>query len=255
MIEKVKKLSRRVRHNTKTFLGSRPTLFFPIFRRRRAFDDLLVTETTDICIEGFPRSANSFAVGAFEHAQTNPVTIAHHTHVPANAMRACKWGIPTIVLVRSPYDAIVSVVALKKESQLVEDGVSEPAQLVSFRDWVRTWCEFYRTLNAFRNRDYLVVAPFSLVIHDMGHVIEQVNRHSETDFRLFEHTEENVDIVQSELGYHAGPNNRREQLKENTRKDFDCALQTDSLLQHRMDVAEELYTAYLESADVEVPTS
>jgi hypothetical protein len=252
MFEKAKKI---IRHNAKTFLGSRPSLLFPLFRRRKAFDDLLVSEATDICIEGFPRSANSFAVGAFEYAQTEPVTIAHHTHVPANAMRACEWGIPTVVLVRSPYDAIVSVVALKKESQLVEEGVSEPAQLVSFRDWVHTWCTFYQTLNTFRNQACLVVAPFNLVIQDMGRVIKQVNSCFGTDFRLFEHTQENVNIVQSELGYHAGPNNRRKQLKENTRKDFDHALQTDSLLQRRMDTAKQLYTAYLESADVEVPTS
>jgi hypothetical protein len=89
----------------------------------------------------------------------------------------------------------------------------------------------------------------------MGRVIEHVNIHAGTDFKLFEHTEENVDIVQAELGYHAGPNNRREQLKENTRQDFDRALKTDSLLQRRMDAAEQLYTDYVEGAAVEVPTS
>jgi len=121
-----------LRRRVKTFVGARPRLFFPLFRPRPAFDDLLVTESTDVCIEGFPRSANSFTVGAFRHAQPEPVQVAHHTHVPANAMRACAWRIPTVALVRSPYDAIVSRIALGKEVQCVEHDAESPRQWVSF---------------------------------------------------------------------------------------------------------------------------
>ena len=126
--------TRTLRHRAKTFVGARPWLFFPLFRPRPAFDDLLVTRSSDLCIEGFPRSGNSFAVGAVEHAQSTPIQIAHHTHVPANAMRACEWDIPTLVLVREPKDAVISGVALSKQVQEEEHDADDPVQVVSFQD-------------------------------------------------------------------------------------------------------------------------
>jgi hypothetical protein len=171
----------------KTAVGKRPNLFFPLFRPRPAFDDLLVTEETDICIEGFPRSANSFAVQAFRYAQPEAVRVAHHTHVPANAMQACEWRIPTVVLIRSPADAIVSGIALAKEVQITERGVESPRQRVSFAAWVHAWLSFYRALKPYRDRDQLLVAPFSAVIQDMGRVIERINAHLGTAVGPFKH--------------------------------------------------------------------
>jgi hypothetical protein len=141
--------TRTLRHRAKTFVGARPWLFFPMFRPRSAFNDLLVTRSSDLCIEDFPRSGNSFAVGAVEHAQSKPIQIAHHTHVPANAMRACEWGIPTLVLLRKPKAAVISGVALGKQVQIEEHGVGEPVQRVSFRDHLWAWNTFYRTLTPY----------------------------------------------------------------------------------------------------------
>src|SRR2546427_7470725 len=55
---------------------------------------------TDILIEGFPRSANSFSVAAFRLAQGPPVEVAHHTHAPANAIAAFRRHIPALILIR-----------------------------------------------------------------------------------------------------------------------------------------------------------
>jgi len=72
-----------LRHRAKYWLGRRPRLYHWTYRLRDGYADRLVTDATDLCVEGFPRSANSFAVGAFEHAQPEPLSIAHHNHVPA----------------------------------------------------------------------------------------------------------------------------------------------------------------------------
>jgi len=53
-----------LRHRAKTFVGARPRLFFPLFRHRAGHDDLLVTRSTDLCVEGFPRSAFEDALQA-----------------------------------------------------------------------------------------------------------------------------------------------------------------------------------------------
>jgi hypothetical protein len=240
-----------LRRRAKTFVGARPRLFFPLFRPRPAFDDLLVTRSTDLCIEGFPRSANSFAVGAVRHAQPGLVQIAHHTHVPANAMRACDWSIPTVVLIRSPQDAIVSRVALGKETRMVGDESNPPKQHVSFATWVHAWYSFYRSLSRYRKREQLLVAPFQHVIQDMGRVIERVNARFGTGLNPFSHSDEAVAAVQEQQGYHAGPNDRRAQLKKETRADFAAALRKEATLREWMDEAERLQNLYLEAVDGE----
>ena len=241
---------RTFRHRAKTFIGARPALFFPIFRRRSTFDSLLVHPGTDICIEGFPRSANSFAAGAFEQAQQQPVQIAHHTHVPANAMRACEWGIPTLVLIRAPHAAIVSVIALSKETQLVNRTVESPIQYISFHDWVHAWLTFYQSLLPYRER--IVIAPFEEVIQGMGAIIQRVNIRFGTDFDIFHHTEEAVRDVHAKRGYHAGPSQRRKSLKQGVQADLDEALRRDESLQAKIEEADSLHSTFLSSCSAEM---
>jgi len=244
----VQRWTRPLRHRAKTFIGARPWLFFPIFRPRPAFDDLLVTRSTDLCIEGFPRSGNSFTVGAVEHAQSSPLRVAHHTHVPANAMRACEWGIPTLVLIRNPKDAVVSVVALSKQVQEKEHNAEDPAQRVSFQDHLWAWDIFYRSLIS--HRDRMLVALLGAVVEDMGDVIERVNDRFGTNFARFDHTPENVAEVHSRQGYHAGPSERRTGLKKETRADFNEQLQTDAALQDTLSAAETLYERFANDPEV-----
>lgn len=63
---------------------------------------------TEICIEGFPRSANSFLLWFFRRA--NPgVVAAHHLHVAGNVLAAQARGLPTVVLLREPAEAAASL--------------------------------------------------------------------------------------------------------------------------------------------------
>src|ERR671917_4320 len=91
------------------YVGRRPFLFYNFYRLRPNYRDLLVDRRTQIVIEGIPRSGNTFAVVAFEQAQRESVRIAHHLHMPAQVMRAARWHIPTLVLMRKPADAVLSL--------------------------------------------------------------------------------------------------------------------------------------------------
>ena len=236
------RLTRTLRHRAKWFVGARPWLYFPLFRCRSGYDGLLVDEQTDICIEGYPRSANSFAVGAFEHAQQRPVRVAHHTHVPANPMRACERGVPTLVLIRDPYDAVVSHVALGKQSQIEEEKIDNPVQRLSFKTLLNAWRTFYHSVQPYREQ--MVVASLGVVVEDMGRVIDRVNAHFGTDFDRFEHTPDAVAEVHAGRGYHAGPSEQRDQLKADTRADFDAQLQSDPALQRTLEEANALFDAF-----------
>ena len=90
-----------------TRLSTHPSLYLP-FARRRYGPDMSFNDRTEIVIEGFPRSANSFAVNAFVLAQGRPVHVAHHVHAAAQVLAAGRAGVPAILLIREPTDAIVS---------------------------------------------------------------------------------------------------------------------------------------------------
>src|SRR5262245_38009418 len=93
------------------FLSRWPGLHLRLARLRHG--DRVLGPSTELVIEGFPRSANTFAVTAFELAQPRPVRVAHHVHTPAHVSRAVAAGVPVLLLVRPPRDAVASAVVRK----------------------------------------------------------------------------------------------------------------------------------------------
>ena len=131
---------------------------------------------TELVIDGFPRSGNTFALVAFELAQPSRVRVAHHTHAAAEVVTAARWGLPVILTIRQPVDAIVSHCQYYSE--------------VSMTTALLTYLVFYR--RCLRYRDRVIVASFEQITGDMGQVIDRTNARFGTRFERFEHTEENV---------------------------------------------------------------
>ena len=169
-------------YEAKTLLAARPALAVPLARLRGHGE--VVDERTDLVIEGFPRSGNTFAVAAFRLAQEpRAVRVAHHVHAPAQVLRAVALGVPALVLVREPEEAVVSL--------LVRDPERPPAALL--RGYVR----FHEPL--LPHLDAIVVATFEEAVGDLGRAIRRVNERFGTRFRPFEHTEANVERVLAEI--------------------------------------------------------
>jgi hypothetical protein len=105
----------RLRNYGYNQLGRYPWLFFPVMHVLRRYNigqnfwPSTLTRETRLVIEGYPRSANSFVVYAFNSVQPRYVTLADHSHVPAMVFRAVAWGVPTIVLFREPGEAVLSL--------------------------------------------------------------------------------------------------------------------------------------------------
>ena len=162
-----------------SYLGQHPRIFLPYARRRFGLDydgmPLVIGTETEAVIEGYPRSGNTFAVAAFRLAQERPVQLAHHVHAPAQVLEGLHLGLPVVVLIRRPEDAVLSSV--------IRAGVGVEAAL-------RMYIWFYgRILPC---REDVVIAPFSTVVSDFGSIIRSMNDRSGTSFREFLHTEENV---------------------------------------------------------------
>ena len=162
--------SRSVGCEVKKLVAGRPTIAMPAARLRRGHG-IVMGSGTELVIEGYPRSADSFAVIAFAHAQGRPVVIAHHTHAPAHLIAALRAGIPALMLLRPPEDAVLEFV------------IARPT--LRFGSALRGYIRFARRLLPLG--DQLVVGLFSVVTSDFGSVIRAVNDRFETDFSICAH--------------------------------------------------------------------
>lgn len=157
--------------------GKHPALFFPLYYLRGGCGSRLpVRRDTELVIEGYPRSGNTFALVAFRFAQGRDVVTADHLHVPAQIKRAARYGIPICLLIREPEDMVRSLV------------VKHP--FIRPKDALRGYLAFYRACRRYRHR--LVVARFDQATADFGAVIDRVNARFGTGFARFESHEGNL---------------------------------------------------------------
>jgi len=87
-----------------------PALYKFWRKLRKSEAGVISTPDTDICIEGFEASANSYTLNIIRHLRPD-LTISHHCHAVANIKLALRYGVPAVVLFRHPKDAIASLAA------------------------------------------------------------------------------------------------------------------------------------------------
>jgi hypothetical protein len=169
--------ARRLRHLVRVRASEHPTIYLPFARRKYPGPSPeVISSETELVIDGYTRSATTFAVYAFQLAQARPVRIAHHLHAPAQLIAAAKMGIPVLALIRDPQGAILS--------QLVR----EP--WVALRDALVAYRRFYSCLLPYLSS--FVVGEFDQVTRDFGAVVRRLNQRFGTSFQEFQHTEANV---------------------------------------------------------------
>jgi hypothetical protein len=143
---------------------------------RRRHPLAVIGPETELVIEAYPRSANTFSTVAFQISQPRPVRLAHHLHAPAQIVAAARRKVPVMVPVRHPRDCAISV-AIRSPSVTLRQA------LVAYR-------HFHEAILPYR--DACQVALFEDVIADFGSVVEGVNARFGTAFTPFEHTPQNV---------------------------------------------------------------
>jgi hypothetical protein len=178
---------KRTARTVRVRLGAHPG-FLPMTLRtvRDPLDRVRIAPHTQLVIEGFPRSGNSFASSAFGFAQNWQVHRASNTHLPAQVVVAVRRQLPTLVVIRPPLDAVASL--------LVATPYLLPAS------GIREWLQFYTVVEPLA--EGYVLATFAEVTTDFGVVIDRVNKRFGTTFRRFEHNDDNVAAVQRGLEDH-----------------------------------------------------
>jgi len=162
--------ARNRRFRVRQFTASYPWLFFSLYQLSPYNRKLMVTKKTKITIEGYPRSANTYAVYAFKHVNDLQWhEVGHHLHVQAQVIRSVKYNIPVILLIRHPLEAVRSMVVRH--------------DFVPVNEALKDYTRFYEDL--FVLNEGFIVAKFEDVIECFGEVISQVNARFDRHFNLF----------------------------------------------------------------------
>ena len=166
----------------KTVIAEHPTLAIPLSRLRGHGE--LVDDDADIVMEAFVRSALSYAVAAFRLAQEpDAVRVAHHTHSPSALIDGLRHGLPSLLIVRQPEDAVSSYVVKTTD--------------LSLRAALHGYVRFHRPL--LPHGGELAVSTFEQVTQDFGSVIRRVNGRFGTAFKEFVQTPENEARIRHEI--------------------------------------------------------
>lgn len=137
-------------------LWPRPFWYRPFGIVRRQMD--CMNRQFDLWIDGFPRSANTFCVHAFQSA--NPkAKVRSHRHLPPFIIQAVAYGKPGIFLVRKPVDAALSWAIYRQE----ELGIC-----------LEYYIDFHRALRP--HIPSLFTASFEQVTTHFDRVVERFNR-------------------------------------------------------------------------------
>jgi hypothetical protein len=142
-----------------------------------------VTRDTQLVMDGYPRSGNSYARATFQFANGSELPIATHAHSHRMPELGAKRGIPTIVLIRDPRDSIAS-------GREFEPTVRVAAQIAAYR-------RYYQPV--LKILDKVMIVSFEQVTADMGAVIARCNERFGTTFMVYVSTPESERAVAATL--------------------------------------------------------
>jgi hypothetical protein len=193
------------------FLGSvtgNYLVCLPVFRFFKARFPTIATSNVEMCIEGFPRSGNTYFVSAFR--SWNPgVTVSHHTHLAGSVKFAVMHDIPTVIIIRKPEDVVSSV--------LVWDG------LLNATIALASYIHFHQTL--WKHRRKFLILTFDDVIKEQDVSVQRINQRFNREFCYKKFSAdvdadirarlEKVDLRHNRKGVNASlPNFEKSQLKK-----------------------------------------
>jgi hypothetical protein len=157
---------------------------------------------TEFVLDGFQGTANSFATRAFKYAQEDSVLIAHHLHSPAQVIEAVERGIPALVTLRAPKDAVASLISRWP--------------YVTPRQGLRSYTKFYKKLEPYDGG--FVLSPFEQTTQHLDRVFRAVNDEFGVQFDIFEHSEQNVHAIRDPESLKSDEEVRRRRRKSRVKE-------------------------------------
>lgn len=208
-----------------------------------------VSRDTDLVVEGYPRSGNSFAAHTIMNRVGPDWRFAHHIHLPVQIEMGVRWGRPVLVLIRAPEDATVSYVGLQLQAgrrQGKFTDLSDTELTLRLREATRYYIHFYEHVLAIKGE--YVMAPFHTVTRNLGGVLKILNERFGLDIPDHPVSDEERNSIFGSHGYHLAPNKERDQYKHRIE-----GLRASAVPARQRQQARAMYEACLEVAGEKVP--
>ena len=168
---------KKLRRKFRSYISKYPKIYIPLARHVRKRGNNILSKSTEMVVEGFPRSGNSFVEAALIFSQKRELVLGHHTHTAAHVILAVKQSVPCLVLIRAPREAARSLIMLAPDT-------------IDAKMALREYITFYETIEPFRYG--FVIGEFNILTKSFGAIIEELNTKFEMDYLDFDHTKENV---------------------------------------------------------------
>lgn len=186
----------------------------------------LLLPDTELVIDGFPGSANSFAVSAFVKSQTQPVKLMHHRHAPVLILRAIEQKIPVLLTIREPFGTVLSVTSRWPH--------------ISVTQALQSYIGFYSKLKPYSY--HFIVSTFDLTTQHLDRMIEAVNINFNTHFDLVDMMAVKTEQKDKISNYQQLEN--RQTVRERKKKEF-ALEKNDRLLKKAQDLYQDFSSEVL----------
>ncbi|MBE9039582.1 hypothetical protein IQ235_02075 [Oscillatoriales cyanobacterium LEGE 11467] len=130
----------------------------------------LLLPDTELVIDGFQGSANSFATVAFKHFQSKPVRLMHHRHAPILIVQAIEQQVPVLLTIREPVGTVISLTSRWPH--------------ISVTQALKSYIGFYTTLKPYFS--HCVVSTFEQTTQHLDRSIAAINNKFGTHFDLID---------------------------------------------------------------------
>jgi hypothetical protein len=171
--------ARRAMRRAKYLMGEYPITLPILLRMTPIGMSRRITDRTQLVVEGFPRSGNTFASYAIWHAAGSDFALSSHIHHLAAIRLARRRNIPTVLVVREPVSTLASY--------LIAGPHGRPKGVL------KEYIAYYSGVLPMAPK--LLVVDFSEITGDMGAVIERINTRFGLQIPPFDHTPENSELV------------------------------------------------------------
>ena len=147
----------------RNIISKKPDLYFFIGRFFK-IGKFLINKNTDLVIEGFPRSGNSFLEACINVLNKN-IILAHHTHSVAQVKMGIKKKLPVILLIRDPSEATKSAYFFFKKK-------------LNYRFLIKEYIDFYESLIIYKKN--IIILDFKKINN-----LKKVLKYLQTNFDNF----------------------------------------------------------------------
>ena len=159
-------------------IGDNP-IFLPLLLRATPKGlSRTLTPDTDLVVEGYPRSGNTFAVTALEFANPDAV-IKSHAHFPAQVRAAVARNLPTMICVRRPVDSVASLLIAFPHIRIS----------AALREYIHHHREMLKVA------DDVLVVPFETITSDLTSVIDEIEARWGLRLQPFSHSASDTEDV------------------------------------------------------------